>query len=93
MTQTKGQAIEKAKADLSQRLGIAESNISETSVENAEFPDLSLGAPEEGEMSGQMIVSGWKIQLNADGKTYEYRADDVDQLRLFQFNGANYLVS
>lgn len=92
MTQTKEQAISRAKADLSKRLGIAESNISEASVEDADFPDMSLGAPEEGEMSGQMISSGWKIQLDAEGKTYEYRAD-ADQLRLFQFKGTNYLVS
>lgn len=92
MAQTKEQAIAKAKADLSKRLGIAENQIAESSIENADFPDLSLGAPQRGEMSAQMIGSGWRINLNAAGKNYEYRADK-EQLRLFQFNGANFLVS
>jgi hypothetical protein len=91
MAQSKEQAIKRAKADLSRRLKITESEIKEESIENTDFPDTSLGAPEDGEMSGQMISSGWKIRLNAKGKTYEYRAD-ADQLRLFQFNGANYLL-
>lgn len=91
MAQSKEQAIRRAKADLSKRLGIAENQISEDSIENADFPDMSLGAPEKNEMSGQMISSGWKIRLNANGKNYEYRAD-ADQLRLFKFNGANHKV-
>jgi hypothetical protein len=91
MTQSKEQAIARAKADLSKRLGIAENAISESSVENVDFPDMSLGAQEADEMSGQMISSGWRIRLNADGKIYEYRAD-ANQLRLFQFRGTNYIV-
>ena len=91
MTQSKEQAIRRAKADLSKRLGTAENQISEASIENTDFPDMSLGAPVEDEMSAQMISSGWKIRLNAEDKIYEYRAD-ADQLRLFQFEGANHLV-
>ncbi len=91
MTQNKEQAIRRAKADLSKRLGIAENQISEASIENADFPDMSLGAPAEDEMSAQMISSGWKIRLNAEDKNYEYRAD-ADQLRLFQFEGTNHLL-
>jgi hypothetical protein len=91
MTQSKEQAIRRAKADLSKRLGMAKDQISETSVEDTDFPDMSLGAPVEDEMSAQMISSGWRIQLNAQGKNYEYRAD-ADQLRLFQFEGTNHLI-
>ena len=91
MTQSKEQAIRRAKADLSKRLGMAKDQISETSVEDTDFPDMSLGAPAEDEMSAQMISSGWRIQLNAQGKNYEYRAD-ADQLRLFPFEGTNHLI-
>lgn len=92
MAQTRDQAIARAKADLSKRLGIAENQISENSIENAEFPDMSLGAPQADEMSAQMISPGWKIRLHAAGQNYEYRADN-QQLRLIQFKGANHLVS
>ena len=38
-----------------------------------------------------MISSGWKINLDAGGKNYEYRGDKY-QLRLKDFNGRNYKV-
>jgi len=38
-----------------------------------------------------MISSGWQIDLDAGGKTYEYRADKY-QLRLYNFDGRNYVV-
>jgi hypothetical protein len=84
-------ATERAKQDLSKRLGVSESEIEESSVSDAEFPDMSLGAPVDDEMSAQMISSGWKIILKADGKTYEYRADKYS-LRLSNFKGTNHIV-
>lgn len=84
-------ATEKAKQDLANRLGISESEIEENSVSESDFPDMSLGAPVDDEMSAQMISSGWKIILKADGKNYEYRADKYS-LRLVDFNGTNHIV-
>jgi len=52
---------------------------------------MALGAPEAGEMSGQMITRGWRIQLEAKGQTYEYRADK-NQLRAYKFKGKNYRI-
>lgn len=93
MTQNKEQTVRRAKADLSQRLKTTEAQISEQTIEEKEFPDASLGAPLAGEMSAQMITSGYQIRFNAHGKTYEYRADATgNQLRLFQFNGTNHIV-
>ncbi len=91
MALTKEEAIKRARADLAKRLGIGENEITESRVEQVDFPDLALGAPEEDEMSGQMITSGWRIELAAHGQKYEYRADK-NQLRLFNFKGANYRV-
>jgi hypothetical protein len=53
---------------------------------------MALGAPVKGEMSGQMITSGWRIRLG-DGKggSHEYRADQ-NQLRLYNYKGANHRV-
>jgi hypothetical protein len=86
-------AVARAKADLAARLKIAANEIKEHSIESADFPDMSLGAPVSDEMSAQMITSGRRIRLNAQGQNYEYRADDAGEtLRLFNFNGANFIV-
>lgn len=87
---TKEEAVEKARKDLAQRLKVDPSNIKE-SVEDADFPDMALGAGEDGEMSGQMISSGWRIRLDAGGQSHEYRADK-NQLRLYKYKGRNYRV-
>jgi len=84
-------AVQRAKRDLAQRLGIAESEIRLASASDEDFPNSSLGAPVDDEMSAQMISSGWKINLEAAGKNYEYRADKY-QLRLRKFNGTNHII-
>jgi hypothetical protein len=85
---TKENAIEKARQDLAARLHVKPEEI-QASAEDAEFPDMALGASVEDEMSGQMITPGWCIKLKAGGRTYEYRANK-HQLRLFDFKGTNY---
>jgi hypothetical protein len=66
--------IEKAKQDLSKRLSIPEDQISLKSIESVEWSDTSLGCPEKGKMYAQVVVPGYKIILEAQGKTYEYHA-------------------
>ena len=88
---SKTDAVEKARKDLAQRLNIDAGAIKEQSVEDDDFPDMALGAPEDDEMSGQMITSGWRIRLGANGQNYEYRADK-NQVRLVGFKGKNYRV-
>jgi hypothetical protein len=83
--------VGRARADLAKRLGVAEGEVEEESVEEAEFPDMALGAPQGDEMSGMMISPGWRIRLKAAGRSYEYRADE-GQLRLYDFKGRNYRV-
>jgi hypothetical protein len=90
MSISKEDAVEKARKDLAQRLHVDASAIKE-SVEDADFPDMALGAGEDGEMSGQMITRGWRIRLSANGQTYEYRADNR-QVRLYKFKGQNYRI-
>lgn len=80
-----------AKRDIARRLGVNESDVSVSSVSEKDFPDMSLGAPEKGEMSAQMISTGWEIKLGAEGRSYEYRADKY-QLRLKGFEGKNHLI-
>lgn len=85
------EAVEGARKDLAQRLGIPETEVEEASVEEADFPNTALGASLPDEMSGMMIASGWRIRLAARGATYEYRADRR-QLRLYDFKGTNYKI-
>ncbi len=80
-----------AKQDLARRLSLKEEDVSVSSVLEKDFPDMSLGAPASGEMSAQMISTGWEIKLGAGGKNYEYRADKY-QLRLKGFEGRNHVL-
>ena len=84
-------ATEKAKRDLAKRAGVAESGIETVSVEETDFPDMSLGATVSGEMAAQMISTGWRINLRAGGKSYEYRADKY-QIRLCNYKGTNHVI-
>ncbi|HEV2763117.1 MAG TPA: hypothetical protein VGV38_08990 [Pyrinomonadaceae bacterium] len=89
MKMSRDEAVGKARADLARRLGVSEGEVGEESVEDAEFPDMALGAGVDGEMSGQMLTPGWRIRLSAAGGTHEYRANER-QIRLYNFQGANY---
>ena len=91
MAYSSEEAVGRARKDLAERLGVAETEVEDASVEEADFPNTALGAPLRGEMSGMMITSGWRIRLAARGQTYEYRADR-NQLRLYGFKGANYKI-
>ncbi len=91
MARAEQHIIEKARNDLAQRLGLDGDGITEAGVKPTDFPDASLGAPVEDEMSAQVITPGWRIHLQAGGKTYEYRATER-QLRLVNFKGRNYRV-
>ena len=91
MAFTREEAIARARKDLAERLGVGAPEIREQSVEDADFPDMALGAAGKGEMSGQMITPGWRIRLSANGESFEYRANK-HQVRLFNYKGANYKV-
>jgi hypothetical protein len=90
-SQTIVEALVRARADLAKRLGVEEIEILEGAVEQTEFPDAALGAPVDDEMSAQVITPGWRIRLDAQNRTYEYRAAGK-QLRLYKFNGKNFRV-
>ena len=91
MATTKTDAVENARNDLAKRLKIDAADVKEQSVEDADFPDMALGAAEDDEMSGMMMTRGWRIKLEAQGQTFEYRADK-NQVRLYKFKGKNYRI-
>ena len=88
---TKDEATAQAKRDLAKRLNVDEHAISASAVVAKDLPDRSLGASVGGERGAQWVSSGWQINLEADGKPYEYRADKY-QLRLVDFKGRNHVV-
>jgi hypothetical protein len=74
--------IARAKKDLAQRLGIDESQIKVQSVRETDWPDASLGVREPGQAYAQMMVFGYIITLEANGKTYVYHTDDSSRVVL-----------
>ncbi len=51
MTTLSQAAIDRARADLAQRVGVSELEIDDESIEPADFSDAALGAPLADEMS------------------------------------------
>lgn len=64
-----------ARSDLAQRLTISADSIRLTRTEAVEWPDTSLGCPKPGFMYAQVVTPGYRIVLEAGGKTYEYHSD------------------
>ncbi len=61
--------------DLSTRLGVAADAIQIVAVEAKTWPDSSMGCPQEGMMYMQVLVEdGMLIQLEMDGKIYNYHS-------------------
>jgi len=70
-----GAAMELARQDLAERLGMPINEIAIVSMEAVEWPDASLGCPKPGMMYAQVITPGYRIILEAGGKRYEYHSD------------------
>jgi hypothetical protein len=64
-----------ARQDLATRLGIPPASIKTRSVRPTVWPDASLGCPKPGMMYAQVETPGYEIELEANGKTYQYNAD------------------
>jgi hypothetical protein len=69
-----GSLVSLAKVNLAQRLGIDPEAVAVQDIEEAEFPDASLGAPEPGKAYAQVLTPGCIIKLLAGGETYKYHA-------------------
>lgn len=71
-------AVRAAIRDLATRLDIPEGDIEVVEVREVQWPDGSLGCPEEGKMYTQALVDGTQAILGADGRIYDYHAGDDD---------------
>jgi hypothetical protein len=77
-----GPLVQLAKEDLVDKLGLAPEAIQLVSVEAVDWPDASLGCPQEGMMYAQVITPGFLIVLEVEGQTYEYHTDSTDYVVL-----------
>jgi hypothetical protein len=62
-------------AQAAAKLGVPENQLQVTRVEAVEWPDSSLGCPEQGEFYAQVITPGYLIEVAAGGETLEYHTD------------------
>lgn len=68
------QVVESALADLASREGVSLEDISIVRVEPIDWPDASLGCPDEGMSYAQVIVPGFKVLLQIDERVFDYHA-------------------
>lgn len=62
-------------AQAAAKLGLPENQVQVTRVEAVEWPDSSLGCPEQGEFYAQVITPGYLIEITDGGETLEYHTD------------------
>jgi hypothetical protein len=67
--------FDKAQAALAQDLGIKAGDITLVSLEPIVWRDSSLGCPQPGMNYMQVLISGYKIVLEAQSKRYNYHTD------------------
>jgi hypothetical protein len=66
--------IDKAMADLAQRLAVSMNEIVLLEAESVTWPDGSLGCPQEGMLYAQVLTPGYLIRLQWGGQEFEYHA-------------------
>lgn len=76
--------VQLARQDLAWRLGMALEQILFVSVQEVQWRDASLGCPWPNARYAQVITPGFRVVLEAQGKTYEYHSDAGQRLVLCQ---------
>lgn len=68
-----------AKVKLAEYLKIEPGQIEVVHVERVDWPDASLGAPEEGMFYAQVIISGFRVKLLASSISYDAHTDEAGE--------------
>lgn len=66
--------VDDAIADLAERVGVDPNAIEVVRARAVQWPDASLGCPEDGVVYTQAIVEGTQIILGVDDRVYDYHA-------------------
>jgi hypothetical protein len=81
---TAPEAAEKARLALAEKLGIATNEIDVVSFSKTEWPNGCLGLAGEDEMCTEALVSGWRVELSADGQMFIARTDEFGDAVRFE---------
>lgn len=66
--------VEQAKADLAVRLSVTVDQITLVDAKAVTWSDSSLGCPKPGMAYMEVLIPGFLILLDVDGRAYEYHA-------------------
>lgn len=78
----KDNAIIVAKKSLSRQLNVGIDKISVVKASMVTWPDTALGCPQPGLLYAQILTPGYRIQLKANGKSYDYHAGTSENVIL-----------
>jgi hypothetical protein len=70
--EARGRLLDRIRADLARRQGIAVGEVKLKTIQRATWPDTSLGCPRPGKTYAQVITEGQSLELEAAGRTYRY---------------------
>ena len=68
--------IDQCRHDVAEAAQVNDTEVQVTRVEAVVWSDGSLGYPEPGMDYIQMLIPGYRVTLQADGRTYEYHTDE-----------------
>jgi hypothetical protein len=80
--------VEKAKMDLGERFDIDPDQISVAEARLVDWPDASLGCPQNDMLYAAVITPGYWILLEAQNKKYPYHTDQSGQIILCLANSS-----
>ncbi len=77
-------SIDAAAAAAATRLGVARADLRVERVEAREWPDASLGCPQQGVLYAQVLTPGYLVVIAGAGKQLEYHTDERGKVVLCQ---------
>ena len=69
--------VQRTRVDLAERLEINAGQVEALEVTAVSWPDAALGCPKPGQVYAEVVTPGYRILLEAEGQTYEYRTDEI----------------
>lgn len=67
-----------ARTGLATKFNVPRSDIDVVSISAKDWPDSSLGCPEEGKVYAQVITPGYLVVLEHNGQWYTYHTDQMN---------------
>ncbi|MBV7330873.1 hypothetical protein KFU94_22040 [Chloroflexi bacterium TSY] len=84
LSDVESKLIDRAMAELVAEQNVLMDQITFVGIEAVEWPDASLGCPQDDMMSAQVITPGYRIVLETDSKTYQYHTGATEDSLLIR---------